>query len=347
MASTVPPRVPDPLLVGRLAELLADQGEAGLPAALDLLVTELGLRSAVLRDVDGDRDRDGGPRELGGLRAVAGEAVHAVPSMRVVPASRGATATVELAVRAGGGQIGTLSVVGARPSHLPQLRAAAAVLGLALSQPAAAGLPDVVADLVSAADAEADAAADLLHDGPVQALVVAHYAAEAAARGGDPGMAREAVQAALVELRRSLWHLRPRRLEDGGLPGALELLSGRLEEAGRSPVGFVVDEVVAAALPAAVVSTAYRLVQAIALPPGGDPVRVALRREGSSIVLDVEGGTPPDDLGRWATRARALGGALTSDSDRVRLAVPLARPLVGSRSGSAAPPASPRPKANP
>lgn len=182
-------------------------------------------------------------------------------------------------------------------------------------------LPEAVAALVAAADAEADAAADLLHDGPVQALVVAHYAAEAAARGGDSAAAREAVRSALVELRRSLWHLRPR--SDAGLPGALGLLSARLEEAGRPPLGFVLDEVLAGALPPAVVSTAYRLVQAVAVPADAEPVLVTLRREGTAVVLEVEGGAPLDDVDRWASKARALGGTFTATDIHIRLAVPL------------------------
>jgi signal transduction histidine kinase len=338
VARSAPPQVADPVLPGRLAELLADHGEAGLGEALDLLVTELGLRSAVLRDlVPAGRDGAAATRGAGPLRAVSGEAVHAVPSMRVVPAAEPSGATVELSVRAGGRDAGVLTVVGARPSQLPVLRAAAAVLGLALSRPARSASSDAAADLVAAADAEADAAADLLHDGPVQALVVAHYAAEAAARGGDPALAREAVQAALVELRRSLWHLRPRGPADGGLPGALGALSARLEEAGRPPLGFVLDELLAAAMPGAVVSTAYRMVQAMALPEGADPVRVALRREGAAIVLDVEGGAPLPDPDRWANKARALGGSLVTSEGRTRLAVPL--------STHSAPPSAPRTKA--
>src|SRR3954470_7721675 len=320
MGRTAPPQTSDTVLPGRLAELLADHREAGLTEALDLLVAELGLRSALLRDA-APSPVPAAP--AGRLRAVAGEAVHAVPAMRVVTTGGTADSTVELPIRGGGRDVGVLSVLGARPSQLPVLRAIAAVLGLALSRPTRVAAPDAAADLVAAADAEADAAADLLHDGPVQALVVAHYAAEAAARGGDPALAREAVQAALVELRRSLWHLRPRGPGDGGLPVALGLLSSRLEEAGRPPLGFVLDELLAAALPTAVASTAYRLVQAIAVPADAPAVRVSLRREGSTVVLDVEGGAPLQEVERWADKARALGGSLTSSGTSTRLAVPL------------------------
>jgi hypothetical protein len=323
MGRGAPSTTVDAVLPGRLAELLADHGEGGLSEALDLIVGDLGLRSAVLREDLADPTPTPVP-SAGRLHAVAGEAVHAVPAMRVV-ASGASSSTVELPVRAGGRDVGVLSVVGARPSQLPVLRAAAAILGLALARTARVAPGETAADLVAAADADADAAADLLHDGPVQALVVAHYAAEAAARGGDPGAAREAVQAALVELRRSLWHLRPRGPGEGGLPAALGLLSSRLEEAGRPPLGYVVDELVAAALPTAVASTAYRLVQAVALPENADPVRVALRREGSTVVLDIDG-APLHDSERWARKARALGGSLSTTEARTRLALPLTSP---------------------
>jgi hypothetical protein len=75
-----------------------------------------------------------------------------------------------------------------------------------------------------------------------------------------------------------------------------------------------------------VASTAYRLVQAVALPELADPVRVALRREGATVVLDLEGGAPLPDQDRWANKARALGGSLTCTGARTRLAIPLTAP---------------------
>ena len=317
---TAPPQVLDAVLPGRLAELLADHGEDGLTEALDLIVGDLGLRSAVLRDSP-TATSGGSAASAGALRAVAGESVHAVPAMRVVPALTGST--VDLPLRAGGRDAGVLTVVGARPSQLPVLRAAAAILALALSRPVRMPASDGVDELLAAADGDADDAADRLHDGAVQALVVARYAADVAARGGDPAATRDAVQVALVELRRALWHLRPRGTADGGLTAALALLSGRLEEAGGSPIGFVVDEPVAAALPGAAVSVAYRLVQAVAIPSDAGPVRVAIRREGSTAVLDVDGGAPLASPQRWSSKARALGGTLTVAEGRLRLTVPL------------------------
>jgi hypothetical protein len=307
------------VLPGRLAELLADHGPNGLTDALDLMVAELGLRSAVLHD----SERTGGSRTTATrkLRAVSGEPVGPAPVVRVVPAAEGPT--VELPLRAGGRDAGTLTVVGARPSQLPVLRAAAAVLGLAFSRPISAVPADMAADLVAAADGDADDAADSLHDGAVQALVVARYAADAALRGGDPSAVRTAVQAALVELRRAVWHLRPRGAADGGLPAALDLLSARIEEVGGAAIGFVVDEHVAAALPSAAVSVAYRLVQSVAVPDGAPPVRVTVRREGSNAVIEVVGGAPLSGPQRWVNKARALGGTLIPSEGRLRLSVPL------------------------
>jgi hypothetical protein len=301
---TAPPDVTALVLPGRIAELLADHSELGLTEALDLLVDELGLRSAVLR---------GGGR----LRAVAGEALDAVAAMRVVPAADGGT--VDLPLRAGGRGAGTLSVVGARPSQLAVLRATAAVLGLALSRPAAG----TVHELLDAAEADADDTAHRLHDGVVQALVVARYAADAAVRGGSVPAARDAVQASLVELRRAVWHLRPRA--DQGLLAALRLLSERLQEAGATPLGLVVDEPVAAALSRPAAGLAYRLVQAVAVPEGAPSVRVAVRRDGRLAVLDVDGGVPLPAPARWTTKTRALGGTLTVSDGRLRLSVPLDR----------------------
>lgn len=312
-------QVLDTLLPARLAELLADHGEHGVSEALDVLVSELQLRSAVLRD-DNALGAPAAGHGARPLRAVAGDPAHAVPAMRVVPAADGTT--VELPLRAAGRTLGVLTLVGVRPSQLPVLRAAAAVLALALSRPAAP-LSEAAAQLVAAADGDADEAADRLHDGPVQALIVARYAADAAVRGADPAVARDAVQTALVELRRTLWHLRPRGASDGGLAEALRLLSARLTEAGGSALGYVVDEPVAAALPDVAVSLAYRLVQAVAVPDGSPAVRITVRREGATAVIDVDGGTPLVDPGRWAVKARALGGSLTPSEGRLRLAVPL------------------------
>ena len=155
------------------------------------------------------------------------------------------------------------------------------------------------------------------------ALVVARYAADAAVRGGSVPAVRDAVQTSLVELRRTLWHLRPRG--DQGLLPALGLLSERLQEAGGTPLGLIVDEPVADALSRPAAGLAYRLVQAVAVPEGAGAVRVSVRRDGRNAVLDVDGGVPLPAPARWTSKTRALGGTLTVSDGRLRLSVPLDR----------------------
>ncbi|MCW2608525.1 MAG: hypothetical protein JWO60_3218, partial [Frankiales bacterium] len=191
------------VLLGQLALRLT--GPAPLPAGLELLVAGLGLTSAVLRTSG----------HGSGVLAVAGDVVHAVPAMRGDLPSSGA---VDVPVP---GHLLVLTVVGARPSQLPCLRSAAAVLGLA-----AAGHSSCSADveaLLLDGDDDGDLLADALHDGPVQTLVVARYACDSALRGGDAALARDAVQEAVVDLRRTLWHLRGRGQSD--LPAALVALA--------------------------------------------------------------------------------------------------------------------------
>ena len=187
--------------------------------------------------------------------------------------------------------------------------------------------PDArAADLASAvltlAEAEADAAADTLHDGALQALVVARYAADAAVRGGDASVARDAVQDALVALRRAVWLLRPRG--EQGLLEALEQLARHVVDTGGAAVVLDVDDAAAAVLdtelaPAAA-TAAYRLVQRTA---GESPLTVRVRRTstGLGIALDV----PLTDPAGEALRARAVGGALLTAPDGAALHLPLHR----------------------
>jgi signal transduction histidine kinase len=271
------------LLGAAATRLTADAG--ALAPVLDDVVRALGLRSAVLRS------------RGGAVRAVAGEVVHAVPASRT---GTGPEAVVELPVPGGA----SLTVVGARPSQLPVLRALAAVLGLALRTSPA----EVPLALLEAADADADEVADALHDGPVQQLVVARLAADAAVRGGDPAHARDAVLAALQSLRRALWLLRSRGTGEGGLAGALEALSGRLPETGRPPLALQVDPGACDALPPAAAAVAYRFVQAAARAVDV-PLGVRVGRAGSAVVVRVDADVPAPE--RWSVRARALGATLS------------------------------------
>jgi signal transduction histidine kinase len=184
--------------------------------------------------------------------------------------------------------------------------------------------PDLPSAVLRLAEADADAAADALHDGALQALVVARYAADAAVRGGDPAVARDAVQEALVALRRAVWLLRPRG--EQGLLEALQQLAAQVVQTGGAPVELDVDDTDASALDAglspAAATAAYRLVQRAA---GDVPLTVRVRRTatGLRIALDV----PLSDPAGEALRARAVGGALLATRDGASLHLPLSRPL--------------------
>jgi hypothetical protein len=132
------------------------------------------------------------------------------------------------------------------------------------------------AALLAAADAEADAVADRLHDGALQALVVARYAADAAVRGGDPALARDAVQEALVALRRAVWDLRPRG--GGDLASALGELAQRRAAAGAGALELHLDAAACARLSGAARAAAYRFVQAAL--PSDRPAVVSVTDEG-------------------------------------------------------------------
>ena len=177
-------------------------------------------------------------------------------------------------------------------------------------------VPDGAA-LVAAADADADALADRLHDGALQALVVARYAADACVRGGDPTLARDAVQEALVALRRAVWELRPRGADD--LCAALRELSQRRTAAGAGTLDLQLDEGVAARLAPAARAVAYRFVQA-ATPPDGDTRAVVAAAAGAA---SVTGTRTPEDVPGWSARAAAVGGTLDTSGAVARLLLPL------------------------
>lgn len=304
-------------LLEQLAARLAEGGPDVLPDALDQLVDALALRSAVLRDV--------APTAKGGaLLAVAGDVVHAVPRSRELVDVAAASSVVELPVRADGRAVAALTVVGARPSQLPALRACTSVLALALRP--TRDLPSGLAlGLLAAAEDDADDVADALHDGPVQELVAARYATDVAVRGGDTRLAREAVQTALQSLRRALWMLRPRVTVDGGLAPALTHLSERLQEAGRPALLLDLDADACAALPAPCAAICYRLVQAVAGRAGDPATTVRVTRRADSVRLEAGAAVPLPAPERWSVRAAALGAELLLPDDppgRFVLSVP-------------------------
>lgn len=268
------------------------------------VVRHVGFRSAVLRTAGGD------------LLAVAGDVVHAVPTDRT---ESGPVPVVELPLSTGLTPFATLTVVGARVGDLPLLRALVAVLSLNLARPVPDRLPLA---LLEAADDDSSAVADALHDGPVQDLLAARLAADAAVRSGDLGSVRDAVQTALQSLRRALWFLRPRGVDDGGLGGALGQLSARLEEAGRPPLALDLQPLDAAALSSHAASVGYRLVQSAAAQPGEPSTRVRLCRTADGVQLTVGTDRPLTAPAVWAARAQAVGGSLTVRADRAVLTIP-------------------------
>ncbi|MDP3713469.1 MAG: histidine kinase [Mycobacteriales bacterium] len=311
------------VVLGQVAGLLADLGQTALPDALALLVEALGLRSAVLR----------GPGPDGAVIALAGEVVHAVPLRRSAAPLTTSGPPHEVPVVHSGREQAVLVLHGARPSHLAVLRAAAGVLGLALSVGRRPTADPLGLQLVCDAEADRDALADALHDGAVQSLVVARYAADAAVRAGDPhgsvALVRDSVQDALVEIRRTLWQLRPRAADD--LAGALTELSARLVDAGAPALELDLDEAVLSALPHAVSTTAFRLVQAVAAT-GAGPVRVRSVVTSDGPAVEVHGnldGSPDGsfDTSRWRRRAEAVGAVLQPGSGHMRLLSPAPRLL--------------------
>ncbi len=180
-------------------------------------------------------------------------------------------------------------------------------------------LRSVPVDLLALADADLDALADRLHDGPLQSLVAARYACDASARGAaDPALARAAVQDALVALRLEMWLLRPRGAS--GLSEALAALSAQRVSAGLPGLSVRLDPGVPAALSPAAAAAVYRLVQDVSRNVSTVlPVRLARCRDGAA--LDVGG--PLGCVDGWSIRARALGGELVADSACTRLLLPL------------------------
>ena len=295
------------LLAGQVAVMLAVAGDAMLTEALRLMVRTLGLRSAVLRAIE---------PYGGGLLAVAGEVVHAAQPV-AAPVRSG---PLLLPVQANGRNLAMLALEGHRPAQLPAVRACAAVIALVLAAGGAEADAVTGLELMQAEAEDRAAVADALHDGPLQSLVVARYAADASVRGADPTLARDAVQAALVGLRRTLWQLRPRGAED--LAAALQQLDQRLVEGDRPPLLLQVDPASAGQLSGLAATTAYGLVQAAALVERTSPLPVELLATRRCTVLTIAGEVPA--LERWETRLRALGAVTTVAATGVLVRFPRA-----------------------
>ena len=322
----------DGALAGHVAILLAVADDAALDAALDLMVRALGLRSAALRA--------GGPAG-GDLIAIAGLMVHAAPAvpdptvinprLRHLGDANPWSTSISLPVCASGQQLATLTVEGCRPAQQALVRACAAVLALALAAVKPEADNTAGEQLLAAQAADQDALADELHDGSLQTLVAARYAADAAVRGAEPTLARDAVQTALVQLRRTLWQLRPRGGAD--LAGALSQLSDQLVQGGQPPLALTVEPVAAATLTPLAATTAYRLIQATAWTVRSGPLPVALRSDDGQAVLAVNGTIPSP--ARWELRLRVVGASMTLTTQGLVASFP--RPLGASGSILGAP----------
>lgn len=283
--------------IARLTVHLGQVGADGIQQGLDLLIDGFGLTCALVRDRDG------------GLRAASGSLVEAAEQP-----------IIELPL--GGTLPAALTVVGAARGQLPLLRVAAAVLGLALSAAPAQ-------ELVLLCEQDRDALADALHDGPMQHLVAARYAADAAVRGADVRQARDAVQGALLALRRTIWQLRPR---NDNLATGLAELSLRLAEGDQRRLEATVLPGSEQLGPAAT-ALVYRLVQTIALAGNAadDPLAVTVRTGAHQVLVRVSAGCPGLDVEGWDRRARALGGRLYHARTDLALRLPTrARPTDAS-----------------
>lgn len=199
-------------------------------------------------------------------------------------------------------------------SAVPVPRSAAPVADLPL---------ELAGDVLALADADADAFADTLHDGVLQALVVARYAADSVVRGGDPLLARDAVQEALVALRRAVWLSRPRG--DAGLVTALRDLAAHRASGDEPVLRLELDELACAALSPTAASVAHRVVQ----HAGAVPLTVRVTR-GPGPVVQVALDAPLPDPAADAVRARAAGGCLSASADSTVLTLPLPQALAPS-----------------
>ena len=289
-------------VVGEAAALLADGGPDLVPRLLCLLATSLGLpRSAVTIEL---------PPTVG-----------AAHLGQVLPLQRrpGAGVRTELPLTAGGRLAGILVITGGDPAGTvgpAALRTFGDLLASALTPRSVPAAQPV--------ELEEDYAeiAGTLHDGPIQTLLAARFAAQLVTRNGDDdlGEVSALVSDALRELRRVMWELRPRTGQ--GLGAALEQLAAH-DAAGPAPRLFdvTVDRAAAARLSPAAAAIAYRLTQTI-LRGAASALRVTVRPGGTltAVTLQISGADADiPDVDRWQRRAALAGGRLRVERGCVRL----------------------------
>jgi two-component system, NarL family, sensor kinase len=156
---------------------------------------------------------------------------------------------------------------------------------------------------LDASDAERRRIAAAVHDGPVQDLIGASYrlgaaAADAAGSELEPALAaaEDAVRASVDGLRGVLVDLYPAALSESGLPGALAEHVAGLRSRGAVVLLRIEDDVRLGADAQRLLYRVARETTANAVKHGrGRPVRVDVRREGTSTVLTVEDEGPGFD----------------------------------------------------
>jgi signal transduction histidine kinase len=187
-------------------------------------------------------------------------------------------------------------------------------------------LHDGLGPTLAGVAASADAAANLLQSKPDEAAALVQQL-------------RIDVGEAIAEIRRIVYGLRPRALDELGLVGAVRQRTGRLRASNGDPLQVDVTAADLPDLPAAVEVAAYRVaveaVTNVARHAAADAAQVLLQicRDGALevVVSDNGAGTPPwiEGVGIASMRERVeqLGGSLHLGSGRdggsVRARLPL------------------------
>jgi hypothetical protein len=301
--------------VPAVVRILAAQGSAGLPEALQIVATAVGGEHVVLRAAD------------------ATTVMAQTRSPRPSRVGRGAGPWIlDIPVRRSGELYGVLTVTAWRPFTDTDARLLAATTDLVALLLAAEGSANAWAAGRAVLDEEADRAqvAATLLDGVGEALVSVRYAAELVAAGQvEPAALDEPVRSALAALRHAHRDLRAHALE-AGLRAALQQLpqrwAGDRPDDGMSELRLSVhaDDPRLDALAPPVAVTVQRVAEAALRGASGQAVvraswadeRVKLYVGSAEIAYDAS------ELNRWARRALALGGDLRLRPDGVELSLP-------------------------
>jgi hypothetical protein len=298
-----------------VARLVAGQGSAGLPEALQAVAAAVGGDHVLLRAPDtttvlAEFRRARRPRASGG----AGPWVLDIPLRR--------TAAL----------YGVLTVTSPRPftdGDATFLAATADVLALLLAgEDSAGGWAAGRAVLDEEAD-RAQVAATLL-DGVGEALVSVRYAAELVGAGRvEPAALDEPVRAALAAVRHAHRDLRAHALE-AGLRAALRELADRWggdrPDDGMSELRLSVhaDDPRLDSIAPPVAVTVQRVAEAALRGASGQAViRASCADQGVKLTVEsAEIAYDASELNRWTRRVLALGGDLRLRPDGVELSLP-------------------------